>query len=127
MDSSHTTFGFREWTTAGKDFQLNGVPWHGWAETTSCHARAMANFYHQTHQTFMRFWGTTWMNRLPEQALGFLDNKGVVVPGPVRECLMVKPSATWPSRMMPSSRRNTGPASDGADGQLADQVEYGPR
>ena len=33
LDVTQTPFGFREWTIAGKDFRLNGIPWHGWADT----------------------------------------------------------------------------------------------
>ncbi len=80
VDVSRTEFGFREWTITGRDFRLNGIPWHGWADT---HAHATPqkwlDFYRQSHQTFMRFWGTSWMNLPPDQALAFLDKNGVVV------------------------------------------------
>jgi beta-galactosidase len=80
VDVSQTTFGFREWTIAGKDFKLNGIPWHGWADThTHATKEEWLAFYRKTNQKFMRFWGTKWMNMPPEAGLDFFDQNGVVV------------------------------------------------
>jgi beta-galactosidase len=79
-DVSETTFGFREWTTEGKDFKLNGVPWHGWADTHSeATKEEWVKFHRATNQRFMRFWGTRWQGMPPDQALDFLDKSGIVV------------------------------------------------
>ena len=79
-DVSETAFGFREWSTRGKDFLLNGVPWHGWADTHSEESpKEWLDFYRKSQQTFMRFWGTTWQGMPPEEALSWLDENGVVV------------------------------------------------
>ncbi|MCC6445344.1 MAG: hypothetical protein IT210_18030 [Armatimonadetes bacterium] len=80
VDISETPFGFREWSSTGKDFILNGIPWHGWADT--CSADTKENwlaFYRKSNQSMMRFWGTSWMGLPPEQALDFFDQNGVVV------------------------------------------------
>jgi hypothetical protein len=80
LDVSETLFGFREWTIAGKDFRLNGVPWHGWADTHDQPTpQEWLDFYRQTNQTFMRLWGTRWMGLAPQDALDFFDKRGVVV------------------------------------------------
>lgn len=80
VDVSETTFGFREWSTRGKDFLLNGVPWHGWADChTASDPAAWLDFYHRTNQTMMRFWGTGWMGLGPDETLDFMDRNGVVV------------------------------------------------
>jgi beta-galactosidase len=80
VDVYEVTFGFREWTTQGKDFKLNGVPWHGWAD---CHTHSNKDdwlaFYRASNQTMMRFWGTSWMGLPPDEALDFFDAAGVVV------------------------------------------------
>lgn len=80
VDVSETPFGFREWSWEGRDFKLNGIVWHGWADT---HAHATKEewlaFHRKTNQRFMRFWGTSWMNLPPEEALNFFDKSGVVV------------------------------------------------
>ena len=79
-DVSDTPFGFREWTIEGKDFKLNGVPWHGWADTHSHPSKEeWLSFYRKSNQKFMRFWGTKWMGLSPDRALDFFDTSGVVV------------------------------------------------
>jgi len=80
LDVSSTSFGFREWTSEGKDFKLNGIVWHGWADCfTAPNPEAWLDFYHKTNQRVMRFWGTSWQNLPPNKALDFLDRGGVVV------------------------------------------------
>ncbi len=80
VDVSETAFGFREWTIDGKDFKLNGIPWHGWADThTHPTKEEWLTFYRKTNQKFMRFWGTTWMGMSPDEGLDFFDKSGVVV------------------------------------------------
>jgi len=80
VDISETTFGFREWTTDGKNFKLNGVVWHGWADCfTAKDPQEWIAFYRKTNQRMMRFWGTKWLNLPPDEALDFFDRHGVVV------------------------------------------------
>ncbi len=80
VDVSQTEFTFREWMITGRNFRLNGVPWHGWADTDAHSTpQEWLGFYRQSHQTFMRFWGTSWMNLPPDEALAFLDKNGVMV------------------------------------------------
>ena len=79
VDTSETRFGFREWDWSTKDFKLNGIVWHGWAD---CHGHSTPQdwlkFYREKNETEMRFWGTTWLGLPPEQALNFFDENGVV-------------------------------------------------
>ncbi len=79
-DICDTPFGFREWSWAGRDFRLNGIPWRLW---TDCHAAATPAEWLADHRTnghrMMRFWGTTWMGMSPEKALDTFDQNGVVV------------------------------------------------
>ncbi len=80
IDVQETTFGFREWGNLGKDFTLNGVIWHGWADIhTAENPQDWLAFYRQSNQKMMRFWGVNWQNLPPEQALDFFDKNGVVV------------------------------------------------
>jgi hypothetical protein len=80
LDVSETPFGFREWSWNGRDFKLNGIVWHGWADThTHATKEEWLDFYRKTNQRFMRFWGTSWMSLPPEEALSYFDKSGVVV------------------------------------------------
>lgn len=80
LDVADTPFGFREWGTQNKHFTLNGVRWHGWADTfTADTPQAWLAFYRKTNQRMMRFWGTRWMDLPPDEALDFFDQHGVVV------------------------------------------------
>jgi beta-galactosidase len=79
VDVSDTRFGFREWDWSGRDFKLNGLVWHGWADCfTQPDKEAWLKFYREKHQTVMRFWGTTWQGLAPREALDFFDANGVV-------------------------------------------------
>ncbi|MBN2139117.1 MAG: hypothetical protein JW720_15020 [Sedimentisphaerales bacterium] len=79
LDVSETPFGFRQWTWQGRDFKLNGIPWHGWADCFQAGTKEQwLEFYRETNQRMMRFWGTAWKGMHPEEALTFLDTSGVV-------------------------------------------------
>ncbi|MCL2624680.1 MAG: hypothetical protein FWD31_13545, partial [Planctomycetaceae bacterium] len=72
-------FGFREWSISGKDFLLNGVPFHGWADCFEQPTKEKwLQFYRDTNQSVMRFWGTKWQGMPPEETLRFFDENGVV-------------------------------------------------
>lgn len=85
-DRSDTSFGFREWSNRGKDFLLNGVPWHGWnmGVNGSSPDKWLA-FYRKTHQTQMRLSGAAqggykpFFGMSPDQTLDWMDRHGVVV------------------------------------------------
>ena len=80
VDVSDTRFGFREWSWAGRDFTLNGIPWRAWADCfTADTPQAWLDFYRKNNERMMRFWGTKWQGMAPDQALGFFDENGVVV------------------------------------------------
>lgn len=80
VDVSETIFGFRQWTWQGRDFRLNGIVWHGWADCFRADTpEEWLRFYRATNQRMMRFWGTRWMDLPPDQALEFFDRSGVVV------------------------------------------------
>jgi hypothetical protein len=84
-DVSETTFGFREWGAKGKDFTLNGVVWHGWADL--CGGETPQEFlaqYRKSNQRFFRLsgyaqGGPTWRGLTPTEALDFADRNGMVV------------------------------------------------
>ncbi|MBE3071203.1 MAG: hypothetical protein IMZ66_13290, partial [Planctomycetes bacterium] len=79
VDTSETAFGFREWSWQGRDFRLNGVVWHGWADCfTADGPKEWLAFYRKNNERMMRFWGTRWQGMAPEEALAFLDANGVV-------------------------------------------------
>ncbi|MBV9125593.1 MAG: hypothetical protein JO112_19765, partial [Planctomycetes bacterium] len=81
VDVSTTTFGFREWTLDGKDFKLNGLPWHGWADCFTAPDRdSWLAYYRQHHERFYRFWAPHRFYGLDdEQAFNFFDRHGIVV------------------------------------------------
>nr|CAX69033.1 Glycoside hydrolase, family 2, Beta-galactosidase [uncultured bacterium] len=80
VDTTEQPFGFREWSWAGKDFKLNGIPWHGWADCLVAPTReAWLDFYRKSNQKMTRFWGTDWKGLEPGEALDFFDVGGVVV------------------------------------------------
>lgn len=75
-----TEFGFREWSTDGKNFLLNGKPFHGWADTFDKPGKIdWLKFYRESNQSMMRFWATSWKGMAPSEALKFFDENGVVV------------------------------------------------
>lgn len=82
---SQTRFGFREWGKHGKDFTLNGVIWHGWADLCAGDTpMAFLEQYRKTNQRFFRLagyaqGGPTWHGLTPLQALDFADEQGMVV------------------------------------------------
>jgi beta-galactosidase len=84
-DISETRFGFREWGAKGKDFTLNGIVWHGWADL--CAGDTPQEFlaqYRKSNQRFLRIsgyaqGGPTWRGITPIEALHFADENGMVV------------------------------------------------
>ncbi len=79
-DVSETIFGFREWTSEGPHFKLNGIKYRHWADCfTASSPTEWLDFYRNSQQTTMRFWGTKWQGLSPEEALQFFDRNGVVV------------------------------------------------
>lgn len=80
VDVQETQFGFREWGNVGKDFTLNGIVWHGWADVfTADNPKDWLNFYRSSQQRMMRFWGTSWQGMNPTDALNWFDQNGVIV------------------------------------------------
>ena len=78
-DIPSVRFGFREWDWSGRDFKLNGIVWHGWADCFQAGNKdEWLKFYKEKNQTVMRFWGTTWQGMAPREALDFFDVNGVV-------------------------------------------------
>ncbi len=80
VDVAETRFGFREWAWDGRDFRLNGLVWHGWADCfTASGKEEWLRLYHELNQKMMRFWGTTWQGMPPEEALDWFDENGIIV------------------------------------------------
>ncbi len=87
VDVSDTPFGFREWTTDGPNYRLNGVIWHGWAELAQGESKEtwLAN-YRNSGQRFVRMMGPCqnggdvyWHGMEFNAALDWCDANGVNV------------------------------------------------
>ena len=86
LDTSETTFGFREWGVAGTDFTLNGQPWRVWADLTGGDTpEAYVRNYRLTNQRIMRLMGPTqnggptWKGMDFDHTLDFFDRNGILV------------------------------------------------
>ncbi len=86
VDTSETSFGFREWQAKGNQFTLNGIPWNGWAELVDGRSKEefLAN-YRSRGQRFFRMMGTTqnggtrWQGMPFSEALDWCDANGLIV------------------------------------------------
>ena len=84
LDRSRTTFGFREWGTAGNQFTLNGIPWRFRADLrhngpTGTPDAAVAE-WKKHGQNMMRYWGTEpWTGRSQADTLDYFDRNGIAV------------------------------------------------
>lgn len=79
VDARTTKFGFREWGWQGPQFTLNGVPWHGRADTSALSSdlgEKWLQAYHQHGQTMVRVWGEP---STIEDDLNWYDAHGVCV------------------------------------------------
>ena len=77
VDERTTRFGFREWGWMGRNFTLNGVPWHGREDTTPHGSpESVLATYRKHNQTMMRFWYET---SDMEDRLDFADAHGMVI------------------------------------------------
>lgn len=85
VDVKETLFGFREWTSEGIAFKLNGVRWQGFSEG-GLGASSPEEFLQKFHDPkinygFGRVWqtGYTWMGKELGVALEQLDRGGAVL------------------------------------------------
>jgi len=87
VDISEVPFGFREWGNRGKDFTLNGIVWHGWADLIG-EAKSKEDWlakYRNSNQRFMRLSGDAqnggyrWRGMSFGDSLDWFDRNGVVV------------------------------------------------
>ena len=82
QDETRTKFGFREWEWAGKEFKLNGVPFHGRADLAEYGkaSDAAARIWKQHGQNMQRVWAETSYDGMEmERALDWFDAAGVPV------------------------------------------------
>ncbi|MAX26518.1 MAG: hypothetical protein CMJ19_18650 [Phycisphaeraceae bacterium] len=89
VDTHHQTFGFREVSITGKDFLLNGVPWHfyNWVDVPEHHDvnqwlktyHAQGDRFHRVSQDHDRIFGSR------KNALDFFDSHGI--PGRLSTCI----------------------------------------
>ena len=81
IDERTTKFGFREWGWQGTSFTLNGVPWHGRADTSGTgDPEADMALYRKHGQNMVRFWGEDgWDGLDTEAALDFFDSHGMCI------------------------------------------------
>ncbi len=89
VDTLETTFGYREWSSRGTQFTLNGVNWPLWADLSPQSGKdpqAFLQIYRDTHQRTMRLmmpgqgggqW--RWYGMTLPTALDFFDRNGVCV------------------------------------------------
>ncbi len=86
-DVGNTPFGFREWTTDGPKYMLNGVVWHGWAELTQgSKPNEWLTNYRKSGQRFQRMSGPAqnggsvfWLGMPYDEALDWCDENGVII------------------------------------------------
>jgi beta-galactosidase len=89
LDTSETTFGYRQWKIEGHKFTLNGVVWHLWADLIGERGPTAESFvtaYRQANVRLMRYMtagqggdNTLWYGMEPPEALDFMDRNGLVV------------------------------------------------
>lgn len=82
VDTRRTKFGFREWTWNGTNFALNGVPWHGRADTATPSPDPVQSLavWRKHGQNMFRLWGTSGWDGLDIQhTLDFFDANGMCV------------------------------------------------
>jgi hypothetical protein len=89
VDTHSQTFGFREVAIDGKDFKLNGIPWHfyNWVDVPEHHDanqwlkayHAQGDRFHRMAQDHDRLFGSR------ENALNFFDMHGI--PGRLSTCI----------------------------------------
>ena len=73
VDTVTTKFGFREWTWDGPNFKLNGIPWHGHADTSDGTPAEMK----ARGQNMIRLWGD--IQQVPDARLDVMDASGIPV------------------------------------------------
>lgn len=88
VDESNTRFGFRQWTTDGIKYRLNGVVWHMWAELVQGGDKeAWLADYRRKNQRTYRFVTAGqaardshfWKGLETDAALDWMDANGVTV------------------------------------------------
>ena len=83
VDLRRTPFGFREWEWDGPAFQLNGVPWHLWADCTANDGgkdpEGTIALWRKNAQNMWRFWGDRFGGLDRQRALDLMDARGIVV------------------------------------------------
>jgi len=81
IDERRTKFGFREWSWDGPNFVLNGVPFHGRADTSALNdaTEQSVALWRKHGQTMQRLWGEGPFSGMEaDQALDFYDSHGLV-------------------------------------------------
>ena len=88
VDQSETRFGFRQWTTRGQKYLLNGVVWHLWAELVQNGSKEqwLADYRAKNQRTY-RFVTAGqagsdahfWKGLETQAALSWMDAQGVTV------------------------------------------------
>jgi beta-galactosidase len=86
VDVSETPFGFREWSSQGNLFILNGLPWRGFAELIQGPTRQeWLDNYRAKKQSFQRMSGVAqnggvrWNGMTFNEGLDWCDRNGVVI------------------------------------------------
>ena len=86
IDEKFTPFGFREWGVQGRNFTLNGIPWHFRADLRNNDARPLQSAdqavkeWRKNGQNMTRFWGETpWTGTSQDDTLTYFDRAGIPV------------------------------------------------
>ncbi len=89
VDTKETTFGYRQWKIEGRQFTLNGVVWHLWADLIGDTGQTPESFvkaYREANVRLMRYatagqagGSTLWYGLEIPEALNFMDRNGLVV------------------------------------------------
>jgi beta-galactosidase len=86
IDERQTKFGFREWEWKGKNFTLNGVPWHFRADLLhngklqDKDRKQVAADWKKAGINTVRYWGyEPWVGDSQEETLDFYDQVGMPI------------------------------------------------
>jgi hypothetical protein len=83
VDVQETLFGFREWTSEGINFKLNGITWHGRSDAHGGEPTAAAWLGfptpHPPEHLRFRERGNGWYGMTTKEMLEFMDRAGQVV------------------------------------------------
>ena len=110
IDTKETRFGFREITSDGQGFYINGVPWQFWTDIDNKGSvQAFIANAKESGKNFGRYWNGNGWKQTPTEVFDALDEAGI----------MVRDSGVFDGQMI-----NYGPGL--AEGSRDDRTYYRP-